>query len=115
MAYITANPNGEAETITAKLSSGNRARKKVFDFDFSTLEIKGRGAGGNIVSRYPVRKIERKTEGVSTLSGLDMWYDETVGRLNRDERGELLGNFDERGQDIGCCTMKAATKSPDSN
>ncbi len=92
--YISANPNGEAETVAVKLSSGCRARKKIFDFDFSMLEIKGRGAGGNIISRYPVRRIELKTEGVSTLSGLDIWYDETIGRLNRDARGTLLGNFD---------------------
>ena len=32
-------------------------------------------------------------EGKSTLGGLDIWYDESVGRLNRDERGRLLGNF----------------------
>ena len=92
--YVTANPNGEAEVITVKLTSGSSARKKVFDFDFSEIDIKGRGAGGNILTKYPVRRIELKNEGVSTLSGLDIWYDDTVGRLNRDQRGELVGNFD---------------------
>ncbi len=91
--YVSANPNGEAETITVKLTAGSKARKKVFDFDFSTLEVKGRGAGGNILTKYPVRRIELKSEGVSTLSGLDIWYDETVGRLNRDGRGQNIGNF----------------------
>ncbi len=91
--YLTANPNGEAEVITVKLTSGSSARKKVFDFDFSSLEIKGRGAGGNILTKYPVRKVELKSAGVSTLSGLDIWYDKTVGRLNREERGEHIGNF----------------------
>jgi len=76
-----------------RLTSGCKARKKVFDFDFSTLDIKGRGAGGNIVTKYPVRRVEMKYEGVSTLTGLDIWYDDTVGRLNRNERGILLGNF----------------------
>jgi len=94
MLYLTVNPNGEAEVITIKLTSGCKARKKVFDFDFSTLDIKGRGAGGNILTKYPIRKIEKKSEGVSTLSGMDIWYDETVGRLNRDQRGKLLGTFD---------------------
>lgn len=91
--YVTANPNGEAEVVTVKLTSGSKARKKVFDFDFSTIEIKGRGAGGNILTKYPVRRVELKTPGVSTLSGLDLWYDDSVGRLNKDERGKYLGNF----------------------
>ncbi|MBL3658245.1 DNA gyrase/topoisomerase IV subunit A [Fulvivirga sediminis] len=91
--YLTANPNGEAEVINVKLTSGSKARKKVFDFDFADIDIKGRGAGGNILTRYPVRKIELKSEGVSTLSGLDIWYDESVGRLNKDERGIHIGNF----------------------
>lgn len=91
--YLTANPNGEAEVITVKLTSGAKARKKVFDFDFSTLDIKGRAAGGNILTRYPVRKVELKSEGVSTLSGLDLWYDDAVGRLNKDGRGTHIGRF----------------------
>ena len=94
--YLTANPNGEAEVVTVKLTSGSKARKKVFDFGFSDLEIKGRGAGGNILTRYPIRRIEFKTPGVSTLSGLDIWYDDTVGRLNREERGMHIGNFNSQ-------------------
>ncbi|WP_370087077.1 DNA gyrase/topoisomerase IV subunit A [Ekhidna sp.] len=91
--YFTANPNGEAEIVTVSLTQASKARKKVFDFDFSELEIKGRGAGGNILTKYPVRKIVLKEEGKSTLGGVDIWYDPTVGRLNREERGNLLGNF----------------------
>ena len=91
--YLSSNPNGEAESITLKLTSGAKARVKIFDFDFAELEIKGRGAGGNILTKYPVRKIEFKAAGVSTLTGLDIWYDKSVGRLNRDNTGELIGNF----------------------
>ncbi|WP_258104607.1 DNA gyrase/topoisomerase IV subunit A [Marinoscillum sp. MHG1-6] len=91
--YFSANPNGEAETITVYLTAASKARKKVFDFDFSEIEIKGRGAGGNILTKYPVRKIQFKSAGVSTLGGLDVWYDEVVGRLNTDSRGQHLGNF----------------------
>lgn len=91
--YFSANPNGEAELVTVYLTSGAKARIKVFDFSFADIDIKGRGAGGNILTRYPVRKIQLKMEGKSTLGGLDIWYDQSVGRLNRDERGELLGNF----------------------
>ncbi len=91
--YFTANPNGEAEIVTVKLTQASKARKKVFDFDFAEIEIKGRGAGGNILTKYPVKKIELKEEGKSTLGGVDIWYDPTVGRLNREERGDKLGNF----------------------
>ncbi len=91
--YLTANPNAEAEAVSLFLSAGAKARKKVLDFDFASLEIKGRGAGGNIVTRYPVRKTAIKSEGISTMGGLDIWYDQTVGRLNREKRGSFLGNF----------------------
>lgn len=91
--YFTANPNGEAESVTVYLTAGAKARKKVFEFDFASIDIKGRGAGGNILTKYPVRKVELKSEGKSTLAGTDIWYDESIGRLNRDERGTLLGNF----------------------
>lgn len=91
--YLTANPNGEAEIVTVYLTQGAKARVKVFDFDFADLDIKGRGAGGNILTRYPVRKVQLKMEGVSTLGGLDIYYDPVVGRLNTDERGNLIGNF----------------------
>lgn len=91
--YMTANPNGEAETITVYLTAGSKARKKVFDFDFSSIDIKGRNAQGNIATKYPVRKIQLKSEGISTLGGLDIWYDSAIGRLNTDRRGRYLGNF----------------------
>lgn len=92
--WFSANPNGEAEVITVNLTAGCKARKKVFDFDFAEIEIKGRGAGGNILTRYPVRKTTLKREGVSTLGGIDIWYDETIGRLNTDARGKKIGNFE---------------------
>ncbi|MDG1277973.1 MAG: DNA gyrase/topoisomerase IV subunit A [Algoriphagus sp.] len=91
--YLTANANGEAEIVTIFLTQGAKARVKVFDFDFASIEIKGRGAGGNILTRHPIRKIQLKMEGVSTLGGLNIYYDPTVGRLNTDERGKLIGNF----------------------
>jgi topoisomerase-4 subunit A len=91
--HFSANPNGEAEMVTVYLTPASTARKKVFDFGFQEIEIKGRSAGGNILTKYPVKKIQFKSAGVSTLGGLDIWYDEIVGRLNRDHRGLLLGNF----------------------
>ena len=85
--YLTVNPNGEAEVVTVYLTQGAKARVKVFDFDFAEMEIKGRAAGGNILTRYPVRKVQFKMEGKSTLGGLNIYFDASVGRLNTDSRG----------------------------
>lgn len=92
--YLSANPNGEAEIVEVKLSQASTARKKIFDFDFSELEIKGRGAKGNTITKYPVRKVDFKEARGSTLSGLDLWFDEASGRLNKDKRGKHVGKFD---------------------
>lgn len=91
--YLSANPNGEAEVVSVHLTQGAKARVKVFDFDFSTIEIKGRSAGGNILTKYPIRKIQWKMAGTSTLGGLDVYYDASIGRLNTDARGRKIGNF----------------------
>ncbi|TLU99285.1 DNA gyrase/topoisomerase IV subunit A [Dyadobacter luticola] len=91
--YFTANDNGEAEIITVNLTAQSKAKVKQFDFNFAELLIKNRSAMGNILTKYPVRKITLKQAGRSTLGGVDMWFDPTIGRLNRDERGEYLGNF----------------------
>lgn len=92
--YLSANPNGEAEVVEVKLSQASTARKKIFDFDFTELEIKGRGARGNTITKYPVRKVDFKEAKGSTLSGLDLWFDEASGRLNKDKRGKHVGKFD---------------------
>jgi topoisomerase-4 subunit A len=91
--YFTANPNGEAETVTVFLRAVGGIKKLKWDIDFSELAIKGRGVRGNRVTTYSVKKIELKSEGVSTLKPRKIWFDDTVQRLNVDERGELLGEF----------------------
>ncbi len=92
--YFSVNPNGEAEVVNIQLSPASRAKKKIFDFDFGELAIKGRTSQGNIVSRFPVRKITRKAMGKSTLGALQVWMDDVSGKLNTDERGRYLGEFD---------------------
>ena len=92
--YFTANDNGEAELITVNLTAQCKAKVKQFDFNFADLLIKNRNANGNILTKYSVRKIILKQAGGSTLGGVDIWYNPTIGRLNRDERGLFLGNFD---------------------
>ena len=94
MLYFSANLNGEAELVHVQLTQGSKARKKAFDFDFSTIDIKGRGAAGNILTRYPVRKITMKEAGKSTLGAIKVWMDEVSGRLNTSDRGLYLGAFD---------------------
>ena len=92
--YFTANPNGEAEVVNVALKPHSKLRKLNFDQDFAEVAIKGRGSQGNIISKYPVKKIILKSKGVSTLSGLKIWYDDLLKRLNVDGRGKYLGEFD---------------------
>jgi topoisomerase-4 subunit A len=98
--YVSGNPNGEAETVEVKLSPASTARKKIFEYDFSELEVKGRGSRGNTITQYPVRKVDFLKAGASTLSKIDLWYDEASGRLNKDARGRKLGKFDNEDQII---------------
>jgi topoisomerase-4 subunit A len=92
--YVSGNANGEAETVEVKLSPASTARKKIFEYDFSELEVKGRSSRGNTITQYPVRKVDFAKAGASTLSKIDLWYDEAAGRLNKDGRGKKLGKFD---------------------
>lgn len=96
--YFTANPNGEAEVVRVVLSPSSSARHKEFDFYFEELEIKARTSLGNQVTKYPIRKVNFKEAGKSTLSGRKIWFDATFGRLNSEGKGDYLGSFegDER-------------------
>ena len=91
--YFSANPNGEAEVVTILLRQVGSIKKLKWDLDFSDIVIKGRISRGNTVSKYPIRKIELKEKGISTLRPRKVWFDDTVQRLNVDGRGELLGEF----------------------
>src|SRR5690606_29159635 len=92
--YFTANPNGEAEVVNVQLKPHTKLRKLTFDLDFAEIAIKGKGSMGNLVSKFPVKKITFKSAGVSTLAGRKIWYDDILKRLNADERGKCLGEFD---------------------
>ena len=91
--YFSCNPNGEAEVITILLRQIGTVKKLKFDIDFASLTIKGRSSKGNTVTKYPIKKIELKEKGISTLLPRKVWFDDTVQRLNVDGRGELLGEF----------------------
>lgn len=91
--YFSHNPNGEAEVITILLRQVGTIKKLKFDIDFANLAIKGRASKGNLVTKYPIKKIELKEKGISTLLPRKVWFDDTVKRLNVDARGELLGEF----------------------
>lgn len=91
--YFSANPNGEAEVVSVILKTHQRIKKLKFDLDFAELAVKGRVSKGNLVTKYPIKKIELKEEGISTLAPRQIWYDPIVRRLNADERGDLLGSF----------------------
>ncbi len=91
--YFSANPNGEAEVVTVHLRQSGSIKKLKWDLDFADVLIKGRASKGNIVTKYPVKRIELKEKGLSTLKPRKIWFDEVVQRLNVDGRGELLGEF----------------------
>jgi topoisomerase-4 subunit A len=95
--YFSVNPNGEAEVVTVHLRAVPSLKKLRFDFDFSSLAVRGRAARGNIVSKATIKKVELKSEGVSTLAAREIWFDETVLKLNNQGRGRSLGRF--RGKD----------------
>jgi topoisomerase-4 subunit A len=108
--YFSANPNGEAEVVTVLLRQVGSIKKLKFDVDFADMLIKGRNVKGNLVTKYAVKRVELKEEGVSTLKPRRIWFDETVKRLNVDERGELLGEF--KGEDrILIVTQDAIAKT----
>ncbi len=102
--YFTANPNGEAEVVTIHLSTVAKVKHRSYDFDFSTLAIKGRDAMGNIVSHKPVLRVTQKEEGVSTLGSRKIWFDPSVARLNVNNAGHFLGEF--KGKDKILTTMQ---------
>jgi topoisomerase-4 subunit A len=91
--YFSANPNGEAEIVNVILRQSGSIKKLKWELDFADLEIKGRGSKGNIVTKYTINRIEFKEKGLSTLKPRKIWFDETIQRLNVDNRGELLGEF----------------------
>ena len=91
--YFTSNPNGEAETVNVYLRAVSSVKKLRLDIDFADILIKGRGSKGNIVTKHSVKNVELKEKGLSTLKPRKIWFDDTVQRLNIDERGDLLGEF----------------------
>jgi len=91
--YFSHNPNGEAEVLTILLRQVGSIKKLKWDVDFANTAIKGRTSKGNLVTKYPIKKIELKEKGISTLLPRKVWFDDTVQRLNVDARGELLGEF----------------------
>ena len=96
--YFTANPNGEAEVIKVTLDPAPKLKRIFFDKDFSEVLIKGRAAKGNLLTKFQVHRIGLKSHGHSTLGGRKVWYDPDVNRLNYDEHGQLLGEFNDGDQ-----------------
>jgi len=95
--YFSANPNGEAEVVNIFLRNTGSIKKLKWDLDFADLQIKGRSVRGNTVTKYRIKKVELKEKGVSTLKPRKIWFDESIRRLNLEERGTLLDAF--KGED----------------
>ena len=93
--YFTANPNGEAEIIKITLDPASKKGNLFIEKDFSEVLIKARTAKGNILTKFNVQRIGLKSHGHSTLGGRKVWFDPDVNRLNYDEHGTFLGEFNE--------------------
>lgn len=95
--YFTANPNGEAEIIKVTLDPDpKKKRQNIFiEKDFSEIAIKGRTAKGNLLSKRSVHRVTLKSHGRSTLGGRKVWFDPDVNRINYEEHGRLLGEFND--------------------
>lgn len=91
--YMTVNPNGEAETINITLKPRPRLKKRIFDYNFAELDIKGKAARGNILTRFAVFKLKMSSRGKSTIGGKKIWFDTEVRRLNEDNYGDYIGEF----------------------
>jgi topoisomerase-4 subunit A len=91
--YFTENQNAETEIVKVQLHPNSSARIKDFEFDFATLDIKGRQAIGNIVTKFPVRKVELVSKGDSSIGGLHLWFDAKFGRITSDQKEKYLGEF----------------------
>ncbi|MBQ0149506.1 MAG: DNA gyrase/topoisomerase IV subunit A [Bacteroidales bacterium] len=92
--WFTANPNGEAESVKIFFRPRPKLKKATAEYDFSTLGIKGKASRGNLVAKNPIQRISLKSKGISTISGKDIWYDADIQKLNDEERGLYLGQFD---------------------
>ena len=95
--YFTANPNGEAEIIKCTMEPDlTKKRQSIFlEKDFSDILIKGRAAKGNLLTKRTIRRIGLKSHGHSTLGGRKVWFDPDVNRINYDENGRFLGEFND--------------------
>jgi topoisomerase-4 subunit A len=98
--YFTSNANAETEIVKVQLHPNSSARVKEFEYDFATLEIKGRQAIGNILTKFPIRKIELKSKGESSIGGFKLWFDKKFGRLYPEQRDIYLGEFNTSDQII---------------
>ncbi|HAR21367.1 MAG TPA: DNA gyrase/topoisomerase IV subunit A, partial [Cryomorphaceae bacterium] len=107
ISYFTSNPNGEAEKVLVLLRQLAKLKKLKIDLDFANVAVKGRSSKGNIVTKFPVKRIELKEKGESTLEARKVWFDPAVQRLNSDERGRLVGSF--KGEDRLLIGMKNGT------
>ena len=97
--YFTANPNGEAEVIKVAFDptfiASSKKKTLFMTKDFSDVLIKGRGSKGNLLTRLPVQRVTLKSHGHSTLGGRKVWFDPDVSRINYEQHGRYLGEFNE--------------------
>ena len=90
--YFSSNPNGEAELVEIVLKPRPKIKLN-FKLDFAETLIKARGVKGNLVTKYPIKKINKLKEGKSTLGALSLYYDKVANSISSNEGGALIGEF----------------------
>jgi len=91
--YLSVNPNGETEKVIILLKPNSGARKTEIEFDFASIDVKGRGAIGNILTKYPIDKVLLKEKSAGQIQAENWWYDPSTNKLNQQEIGKYLGAF----------------------
>ncbi|MDP4267687.1 MAG: DNA gyrase/topoisomerase IV subunit A [Bacteroidota bacterium] len=91
--WLSVNPNGETETVSVYLKYRPKIKKSVLEFDFSSISVTNRNSKGIILSRLPVQKIILKEQKINPHARINIWYEDSVNRLNDEKRGTFLGTF----------------------
>lgn len=92
--YLSSNANGEAEEVEIQLK--NRPRIKLnYPFHFRDLAIKGRAVLGNVISRFPLKKVIKLSDGEATLGARTLYFQAGAGLVSDEAKGECIGEFDK--------------------
>ena len=103
--YFSAQPNGEKEVVSVHLHPIGGLKKLEFDYDFSVLPIRTLTTLGQKVTNRSIKNVVQKEVGASTLAAQPLWLDTETRRLNKEGRGQFVGDF--KAEDKLFCLYKS--------